>query len=91
MRESCLHCVIKHLSQAIILNIESELGYPLHKFLAAGHLAEAESESINQFPELAHDIRNLRLALTDKANTLNGKELLSLLAKADQLAALETP
>ena len=90
MRESCLHCVIKHLAQAIILNIESELGYPLHRFLAAGHLAEAESESVNQFPELAHDIRKLRLALTDKDTALSGAEIMSLLAKADQMAALET-
>lgn len=36
MRNSCLFCVSKHISQAIVLTIESVLGYPIHLWLAAG-------------------------------------------------------
>jgi len=40
---------------------EAMLGYPHHKWLAVGHLAEAESELVNKFPELANIIRAERL------------------------------
>lgn len=44
MREPCMVCVLKHLGQAHVLMDEAENGYPLYKWLAVGHLAEAESE-----------------------------------------------
>jgi len=61
MRESCKMCVLKHLAKAVILLSESQLGYPTHYWLAMGNLSEAEDEAVNEFPELAKEIRNLRL------------------------------
>lgn len=60
MRSTCMHCVLKHLSQAIILIHESEMGYPEHKWLAIGHLAEASDEALSERPELAREIRAIR-------------------------------
>lgn len=60
-RGSCLFCVRKHLAQASILLDESRLGYPFHRWYAIGHLAEAESESLYDYPDLAKDIREIRL------------------------------
>lgn len=64
MRLSCLQCVLKHVAQASILVDESKLGYPWHFWLALGHLAEAESESVERYPELAEEIREIRLGMT---------------------------
>ena len=44
MREHCWECVMKHIAQACILEGEARLGYPVHMWLAMGHLAEAEAE-----------------------------------------------
>ena len=65
-RTSCLDCVRKHIAQASILMDEASLGYPLHKWYAVGHLAEAESESLQQYPELSIKIRECRLSLMNK-------------------------
>jgi len=40
---------------------ETHLGYPHHRWLAVGHLAEAESECLGLFPALASEIRACRL------------------------------
>ena len=61
LRKSCLDCVLKHLGQAVVLLGEAEKGYPSHKYIALGHLGEAEDESINKYPDLAADIRSTRL------------------------------
>ena len=42
MRNSCLSCAMKHVTQSSILLSESEKGYPNHYWYALGHLAEAE-------------------------------------------------
>jgi len=67
MRPSCIHCVLKHLGQAAVLMDEANLGYPSHRWLACGHLAEAEAEALDKFSELAIQIRVARIAysLTD--------------------------
>lgn len=65
MRETCLDCVLKHLGQAAVLVDEAEMGYPLHKYLAIGHMAEASSECIENYPELAQRIRDARLIYQD--------------------------
>jgi len=44
-RPGCIQCVKKHIAQAIILLQESISGYPDHRWLAVGHMAEAEAES----------------------------------------------
>jgi hypothetical protein len=86
LRETCLYCVRKHLAQAIVLNIEARLGYPLHRWLAVGHLAEAESEAVNEYPELAEKIRLVRLALMGKEGELKGPEMMALLQAAEAVA-----
>lgn len=42
-------------------------GYPHHFFFALGHLAEAEDESVKQFPKLAAWIRDQRLQWQEDA------------------------
>jgi hypothetical protein len=66
MRQTCLDCVRKHLGQAHVLLDESRLGYPEHFWLAIGHLAEAESESLKENPDIAYAIREARTALIDE-------------------------
>ena len=65
-RKSCCYCVLKHLSQALILYQESCLGYPRHIWLCLGHLAEAESEILEYAPGMAERIRDIRLCIQDK-------------------------
>ena len=62
MRRSCLDCTRKHLAQASILMCEARLGYPTHKWMALGHLAEAEAECLTEYPHLAIMIREQRKA-----------------------------
>ena len=62
-RHTCLDCVRKHLAQASVLMDEAALGYPHHRWLAVGHLAEAESESLREQPEFAKQIRECRIEI----------------------------
>jgi len=66
MRKSCLDCTRKHIGQAMVLYVESLLGYPHHLWYAVGHLAEAETECINDNLELAQCIRIERLKMMEK-------------------------
>jgi hypothetical protein len=61
MRPSCPDCVRKHLAQASIISSEVKLGHPELYWFAVGHLAEAEAESVKDYPELAEKIRQERL------------------------------
>jgi len=61
MRKYCLDCVIKHLGQALVTQIESNMGYPEHILLTIGHLAEAAEECFGASKELAEEIRQNRL------------------------------
>jgi hypothetical protein len=60
MRVACWNCVRKHLAQALILIEEARMGYPLHKWLAIGHMAEASSECLEVDDLFANKIRDLR-------------------------------
>jgi hypothetical protein len=51
-----------------VLLDESRLGYPEHFWLAIGHLAEAESESLEDYPDIAQTIREHRTALIADSN-----------------------
>jgi hypothetical protein len=64
-RPECLYCVLKHLSQATVLLQESLQGYPYHRWLAIGHLAEAETEMQGYNPAIARDIRAYRKKIED--------------------------
>lgn len=63
-REPCPLCTLKHLSQAIILINESLQGYPIHRWLAVGHMAEAEAEAPSH--SMANRIRAQRLKAMDE-------------------------
>ena len=63
MRKSCVACALKHLAQAEILLTEAALGYPKHRLLAIGHLAEAESEILALSSSTAKDIRTSRMGI----------------------------
>ena len=63
IRPACMDCVNKHIAQAIILLQESKLGYPRHRWLAVGHLAEASEEALGANPILAAEIRSARLTV----------------------------
>ena len=65
MRPFCGKCARKHLAQAIVLLNESRLGYPSHLWLAIGHMAEAEAEIDQRYPEIAQKIREERLKVID--------------------------
>ena len=88
-RESCLFCVSKHLASAQILMDEAQLGYPLHRWLAIGHLQEAESESLADFPLFAQKIRCTRLVLMGQDCDFNDKvpSIMELLAEARSIAS----
>lgn len=63
---SCLNCVLKHVSQAMIVHEEEvPMGYPQHIYRVMGHLAEASRESISLYPDLANTLRGHRLKLLE--------------------------
>jgi hypothetical protein len=62
-RPGCFDCCRKHLAQAIVLLGESLQGYPDHRWLAVGHLAEASEEILAKSVEIASQIRDERLAV----------------------------
>jgi hypothetical protein len=69
MRSSCLDCSRKHLSQALVLMLEVPQGYPLHGWIAVGHMAEAADEMIDEYPALAERIREERLGYMSGLNS----------------------
>jgi hypothetical protein len=85
MRPTCLYCASKHVAQAIVLMLEAAQGYPLHRWLAVGHLAEAGDETVAAYPELAAHIREQRLALMNQS--YDGKfDLFALLKEVRSVA-----
>ena len=76
MREHCKECVLKHLGQAAVLMDEALLGYPLHKVLAMGHMAEAESEALGKWPALANRIRDERKVYEMEGGVIDIMELI---------------
>lgn len=64
-RPSCADCFRKHIGKAIVQLEETELGYPQHFWLAMANLSEAEAESLTEWPDLAREVREVRLDMTD--------------------------
>lgn len=56
-RKPCIDCVEKHVAQAYILAQESEMGYPEHRILMCGHLAEAIDEAPKDLLELKYTLQ----------------------------------
>jgi hypothetical protein len=87
-RPTCLLCVSKHLASAQILLDESLLGYTEHRWLAVGHLNEAESESLEDYPLFSQKIRCLRIILMGQECEVNENtpSIMDLLREARLLA-----
>ena len=67
-RKPCIDCVEKHVAQAYILAQESAMGYPEHRILMCGHLAEAIEEAPNDILELKYTLQTC-LAETMRTGT----------------------
>jgi predicted phosphoribosyltransferase len=91
MREACFECCRKHIAQAHILALEAKLGYPLHKYLAIGHLAEAEDEIIEKDESLAMYIRAKRKEYTEVDTPIPTLELLQLVLDSEQVYNSRVP
>ena len=76
---SCLNCCAKHLAQAAVLYDESRNGYPLHHYLALGHMAEAESESLAEHSDLTQAIRIERLKLQNSHEPVDFLDLIEII------------
>jgi len=84
VRPACINCCLKHLAQAQILIFEAKYGYPLHRHLAAGHLAEAAEEIYGKSPDLAGRIRVERKAYELDASRYN-VNIMDLLQEVEDL------
>ena len=83
-RPHCVDCTRKHLGQAIVLLQESLHGYPLHVWLAIGHMAEAEAEIEGIYPDLAKVIRGARKQVeVDVKNIPNLLEIIHLVTQRE--------
>jgi hypothetical protein len=81
-------CCRKHLSQASILLEEYATGdYDVHFWYAIGHMAEAESESIAEYPEFAALVRAERIKMIETEGYFTDFEYL--IEMASQLAERE--
>jgi len=80
-REPCPMCTLKHLGQAIVLFNESLTGYPTHRWIAVGHMAEAEAEAPSQ--DMANRIRAQRIIAMDEPDFI--PHLTDLLAELDAI------
>ena len=81
MREYCIACCLKHLSQAVILMGEAKQGYPLHKWLAIGHLAEASDEILGKDMAMANTIRDARIRYMEADEPFPYAEICGILIK----------
>ena len=62
MRTSCRYCTLKHIGSAMVIEEEIANGNldPTHVALMIGHLGQAESQSQERWPEIAHILRKIR-------------------------------
>jgi hypothetical protein len=77
--DGCRMCVLKHISEAMVLAIEilqgysTERGFYKHTARLIGNLSAGESECVRFDPELAMRIRILRLKIMGQVENTNGK------------------
>lgn len=70
---------------------EAELGYPEHAWLAVGHLAEAESELLANYPELAHEVRRHRLEYINGLLGVSSAYAVPVIDLIAEISALDGP
>lgn len=83
-REPCVLCCLKHLAQAYVLLLETGKGYPHHNWIAMGHMAEAEDEVLNAYPEVSGAIRRARLAYQNTGKKPHLLGLIDLVVATDK-------
>jgi len=88
MRPTCLECAGKHLAQACVLIKETKTGYPAFRWYVIGHLAEAEEETVRDYPTLANEIREYRTEWADLETLIIPFE--ELFAQIDELLLKES-
>lgn len=71
------------MAKALININESLLGYPVHRWLAIGHMSEAEDELLAKYEAKAHEIREHR-----KAYEEDEKYIIPILEIIDDLTTL---
>lgn len=89
MRPSCLDCCRKHLAQAEVLMLEARKGYVVHSWLAVGHLAEAEDETLQEYPEVAETIREERIKYIESLNNITRENYIETFYNIDTLSMIE--
>lgn len=77
----CDECVAKHIGAAIVCASEAENGYPTHRYLVIGHLAEAERECRDD--GMRETIRVYRKDYWETGEGEKLAELLDILDEAD--------
>lgn len=77
----CDECVAKHIGAAIVCASEAENGYPTHRYLVIGHLAEAERECRDD--GMRETIRVYRKDYWETGEGEKLAELLDILEEAD--------
>lgn len=84
MRKSCKNCAFKHLSAARVLYGEIMVGYhdDDHLSLLIGHLEQAESHTMHDWPEIAKKIRAVRKSWAEQDVPIDFAELFSALRSA---------
>lgn len=83
VRKICLDCCLKHLGQALVLMLESQKGYENHRYIAMGHLAEAEDECVGEYSDMAKSIRETRLSFQNNREPYHSIE--DLISKLDRI------
>lgn len=86
MFKTCLDCARKHLASAFVFLNEAHLGYPDHRWLAVGELNHAEIEVLDEFPELAGEIRQVRLVVMKSHAASRDADIFSLIRKTTHAA-----
>ena len=89
MRPTCIDCAGKHLAQCEELLKELNTGYPAFHWRVIGQLAEAEEETVRDYPELANEIREHRVAWwADHSIIIPFEELFATCEQIDDFASL---
>ena len=68
---------------------EARKGYVAHAWLAVGHLAEAEDETLKDYPEITERIRSERLEYIDSINDFENPNYLESFFNVDTLTLIE--
>ena len=61
MRKSCLQCVMKHLGEAAMFEVEFRQGYPMFEVYVVGSISHASQEAFLYSERLAELLREHRL------------------------------